>query len=163
MATFTAQASAVSFADGLTITLNDDSLYGDLSDEGYTTSDFIRQFVLTDAYGNPLATIPITGSALSVPFANTKDQWLVIELQLTGIDPTPSFSIIKGFGADRITKNLFRTMLQQGCCPNQVIDKRLELADEYLYGASIEELAGNGSGFNIDINAASAFLNSPKF
>lgn len=163
MATFTAQASVVQSADGLTLTLKDDSLYGDLSEQDYTTANFTRAFVLTNADTTPIATVPITGSALTVPYSITVDQWIIIQLVLTGIDPTPNFDVTVQFGADRITKNLFRTLLQQGCCPNHVIDKRLELADQYLEGASIEQLAGNGAGFNTDIASASSYLNAPKF
>lgn len=159
MAAFAAKASGTIDATGTLLTLKDDSDYAGNA-EGYPVTDFTRSFVLTDAYGGPLATLPFTGSALTVPYTITADGWIVAELILLGHGDYSNTVKIPG---DRIAKNTYRIMLQQGCCANNVIDKRLAFADLYLFGCEIEELAGNGPGFNVDIAAANAYLNGPKF
>lgn len=162
MAAFAASGSASLSSDGLTLTLEDLSNYIS-NDSSYTTGNFTREFILTDADSNAVATVPITGSALTVPWTIPNDMWLNIELALTGISPAPNYSFSFALACDRQTKNLYRTILQQGCCPNQLIDRRLAFGEEYLYGAAIEQLAGNGDGFNTDIQAAASYLNASKF
>lgn len=161
---FSSIASAVQSADGKTLTLLDQSPYGGASNEGYTTANFVRNFILMDAYGNQLANISITGTALSITWPVPSDQWVFMQLFLVGINPVPNYpSPQYGLPLDRQTKNLYRTLLVPGCCQNRSIKEKIDNANDYLFGAYIEGLSGNGAGFNNDINAANAYLSAPVF
>ncbi len=161
---FQAIASAQQSGDGLTLTLLDESLYGAPSNEGYTTANFVRNFILMDAYGNQLDNIPITGTALSITWPVPSDQWVFMQLFLVGINPVPNYQSPQyGLPLDRQTKNLYRTLLKPGCCQNRSIKEKIDNANNYLFGASIEALGGNGAEFNNDINAANAYLSAPVF
>jgi|SRR5579863_799299 len=156
---FAATASATQDSTGYVLTLNDLSNYGGQSVEGYTMANFIRNFVLVDAYNNVLATLPINNPALAIQYALTQSLWINMQLQLTGIGGVPNYnSPIYGLPLDRITKNLYRAILQAGCCGGKFEQQQLFQADNYFTGAAIEALSGNGAGFNNDINAATAYL-----
>ena len=156
---FAALASASQSSDGFTITLTDTSNYGAQSIEGYTPANFTRAFVLVDAYNNVLATLPINNPTLQIQYAVTQSQWINMQLQLTGLNGVPNYtSPIYGLPLDRITKNMYRAILKAGCCGGKFEQQQLLNADNYFTGAAIEALAGNGAGFNNDINAATAWL-----
>jgi hypothetical protein len=157
---FAATATASQDSTGQIVTLTDTSPYGAASNESWQPANFSsRVFVLTDAYGNQLAVVPLIGTNLTAQYALTADQWVNMQLQLTGINPTPNYnSVIYGLPFDRITKNLYRALLKSGCCQGKFEENQLYNADNYFLGASIEALSGNGAGFNVDIQAANAYL-----
>lgn len=78
---FTASQSA----DGSTITITDETNWGD-NTSGYTESQFVKSFILTDYVGNPIATIPLaTGvyiTTYTVPSGT--NPWINIEFSAVG-------------------------------------------------------------------------------
>lgn len=157
MAAFAANATGSQSADGKTLTLTDLSNYTS-NTENYTIADFItRQFILKDSAGNTLATLNL-GSDLSVDYQLTKDQYIEATLNLAGVAP---YTKVIDLPLQRITQNIYRTLLASGCCcQSVVVEQTLSIADNYFLGASIEGLSGNGPGFDRDISAAYAYLNS---
>lgn len=161
MAAFAPNATGSQSADGFTATFTDESPYGiGNNDENYVITDFVRAFILTDAFGNTLATLPLTGTNLSVNYPLTKDLWISADLALIGPQDYDKIIILP---FDRITKNAYRVLLQQGCCVNKKIDQRLDGADKFLLGAAIEAPTGLGAGFQSDIDNAYAFLTAPAY
>lgn len=161
---FSAVATAFQSGDGKIVTLQDLSPYGAAGNENYQPTNFTRNFILTDAYGNQLAIVPITGASLTVPYAITQDQWINMQLVLTGINPTPNYSSpVYGLPFDRITKNLYRSILKSGCCQGKMEENQLFNADNYFVGAQSEALSGNGAGFNTDIQSAYSYLSTPPY
>lgn len=163
---FTPAATATQSADGKTLNLQDTSNYGS-NTQGYTTANFSsRYFTITDVDGAPLPGAPVVmaGSNLAAALALIKDQMAFLVLNLTGQGGVGNYATppVK-IPLDRIAKNLYRNMLQQGCCANRVIDQRLAFADIYFEGCDIEALAGNAAEFNTDIDAVNSYLNGPKF
>lgn len=162
MAAFQASATAQQSVDGFLATFLDLSNYTD-NTEGYQTSDFDRSFVLTDAYGMVLATLPLVGSALSATYTLTADEWIAAELVLTSVGLAPNYSAYIDLPFDRITKNIFRQLLKKGCCQNKAVDQRLTNALNYIIGSNFEALGGDGAGFNVDIQAANSYLTAPIY
>lgn len=162
MSAFAASATASQDTVGTTATFFDMSNYT-TNDEGFQPSDFARSFVLTDAYGTVLATLPLTGANLSATYALTADQWISAELILTSVGLAPNYTATIDLPFDRITKNTYRELLKKGCCQNKAIDERLTNALNYIIGSNFEALGGDGPGFNVDIQAAGSYLNAPIY
>lgn len=159
MAAFAPALTGSQSSDGFTATFEDSSIYGS-NTEGYQPTDFARSIVLTDAFGNTLATLPLPGTQLTATYALIKDLWISAQLILIGHG---NYQVTEIFPFDRITKNAYRNLLQQGCCPNKKIDYRLDAADKYLLGAAIEAPTGQGAGFQTDIDSAYAYLTAPAY
>lgn len=164
MAAFAAGLNGAQDTTGQVVTFTDESLYGALSSSNYSPANFNRSVVLIDAYGTQLAVLPFVGNSLTTQYAISTDQWIFAQLFLQGINPIPNFQTVQlAFPFDRITKNLYRTLLVPGCCSNKNVKEALDSANNYLLGAAIEALGGNGAGFNIDIQAANAYLSTPPY
>jgi hypothetical protein len=159
MPAFAAALTGVQDSTGKIVTFTDASSYSD-NDENYTPVDFGRSLLLKDAYGVEISTLDFDGSDIKIPFDLDADQFIVAQLILTGHG---GYTAIKKFPFDRITKNVYRELLKQGCCSNHLIDRRLSWGDIFFRGCDIDGLAGNGPTFDEDINAAYAYLTGPNF
>lgn len=158
MAAFAASFEILQSSDGLTLTINDTSNYT-VNDEDYVIADFLsREVLLLDAYGDEITTIDL-GSLLTADYAITRDTWVNGTLNLTGVDPVPDYTKNLLFPFDRITKNLYRALLKNGCCSNILNEQALSAADRFFRGSEISAISGDGPGFQSDIDAAYAYLN----
>lgn len=158
MAAFAANFLITQSSDGLTLNIVDSSNYV-TNDEEIVLADFsAREIVLLDAYGEEITTIDL-GSDLSATYDIESDTWVNATLNLTGIDPIGDYTKNLLFPFDRITKNLYRTLLKAGCCANSITEKALSAADRFFRGAEISAPSADAPGWQADINAAYAYLN----
>lgn len=156
MATFAASASAQQSGDGLTATFIDASSYGS-NTQGYVIANFTtRQFILTDAFNNPVAILNL-GTALSVNYPLVKDMFIQAKLNLIGPVDGPFTQNIK-VAFQRINQDMYRNIAKQGCCQNKEIDEALNFADRAFRDANIAALAGDGAGFQNDMDDINTVL-----
>jgi hypothetical protein len=156
MTVFTPALTGSQSSDGKTLTITDLSNYS-VNSQGYTISDFTtRQVVLTSSDGTVLATLNL-GISLTITWQIVKDQYIKATLNLAGVAP---YSTFINLPLQRNTRNLYRVLLQGGCCQNKTIEQKLAKADIYFRGSDIEELAGNGPAFDRDIFTINSYLNS---
>lgn len=157
MAIFAANFTLTQSSDGVTLSFTDTSNYG-TSSPVINLSDFsFRELVLLDADGAEIETVEL-GSGLTAEISITRDKWVNATLNLIGINPVGNYTKNYLFPFDRITKNLYRKALKGGCCNNPIIEKALSEADRLFRGAEISAPAGDGPGWQENIDAAYAYL-----
>jgi hypothetical protein len=91
MAIFAAAFTVAQSSDCSTITFTDSSNYNTVSSptansNGIAASSFTsatgRQFIISDSNYDVIATLPLTGGALTANYAVTSDSWLSVDLTL---------------------------------------------------------------------------------
>lgn len=160
MAAFIPLFGITQSSSGLVGTVNDLANYGENTDN-ITVGDFsLRQAVITDAYGEPFTTVTFVGDSLTATFdIGLINLWANGAFSWIGINPVGDYSKSLEFPLGRVTKNLYRTLLKQGCCSAPLVENALSYADRFFRGSEIEAPAGNGVGWTVDINAAYSYLN----
>ena len=92
MAVFAASFTVSQSADCSTLTFVDTSNYGS-NDEGLVKADFeTREFLVSNSNSELIATLPLTGTAVSATYALSADAWLSVELNLETLAPVSTFT-----------------------------------------------------------------------
>jgi hypothetical protein len=92
MAVFAASFTVSQSADCSTLTFVDTSNYV-TNDSGLQIPDFqTREFLVSNYNSELIATLPLTGTAVSATFALSADAWLSVELNLETLAPVSTFT-----------------------------------------------------------------------
>lgn len=153
------KATYVQSSNGLTVTLKDLSDYG-VSGNPQATN-YARTWVVKDAVGSTLFTLPIPTGQLEVSFANTVDKFYSATLSFVG---TPSVSpLLLEFGTSQLEANMVDAKLinnRNGSCTSKSDDS---LTRGFIYMNRAERsvlYTGNGTRFNNFITASKKWLQS---
>lgn len=154
MAAF-AQAFSATQADDGTVTYHDDSTWAS-NDENYHKEDFVRQIVLTDAYGVLLDTLVFATDSLIVTYALTTNKWIQSVFSITG---AANFSLTHKDPFQRIYEVAYIKTILPGCgckCGNK--GPNLCEVDAFDTGSTFAIIPGDGVSYQNYIDSAYKLL-----
>lgn len=158
MAAFAISQGASENAAGTILTFEDKSNWTD-NTEGYERVNFVRTFTLTDAYDETIDTLILPTDEDTITYtlpSETKFIWVNSVFTIEGAE---DYTDTKKYPFYRQVKNMYRTLLKNGCCGKGNDEEALNGADRFFRGADIESISGNASGYMIDITSAYSYLN----
>lgn len=144
--------------DGKTITLTDQS---DYIASGTPITDYTRTFVVKNAIGTVLHTLPIPSGQLSVTYSVTKDEYYSATLSFVGSPSVADVTI--DYGTEQFEWNALdqKLAIGCGCSPCGSSDKKIRYGFIYLQIANRSlRYVGLGTKFNVNINASLSWLQS---
>lgn len=152
MGALTPNFTATENADGGTITLTDTS---DWLSSGNDRADFVRSFLLTDAYGTVLDTIILPDDSDVATYTITKPTWLTI--LYSAVDGA-TYSKEEKFPFDRLFVNKYQVALRSGCCGNASKSSILSIASDFYTGAKDDAPLGNAVSWQTNILVANTYI-----
>ena len=156
MAAFAPSFTITSNSQGTLLTITDTSPWGSASDQNYNKADFVREFVLKDAYGATLVEFTLPINADFVTYAITKNLW--IETTFT-IDGTVDFTLTKKALFDRLLANAYRSAINESkCCSNDTSLANTNMANLFIQGVNYAVPSANGVDVQKFVDTAYSYV-----
>ena len=154
MAALTLAFSATQSGDGTTVTIEDLSNWGaGNNDSNYTESQFTREFILTDALGDPIVTIPAPAGTNDVEYnvPAGSNPWVNIEFSAVG---PVTLEITQKYPFKRNFELAYINVVKQacGCCGNKF--SYMDEVDALQYGAELAAPVGDAVNYQNFIDGA---------
>ena len=115
---FVQSFTATESGDGKTITITDTSNWIG-NDQSYAKANFVRTFILRDAYGEVLDTIVLGITEDTATYAITVPQWIAIQFTIDGV---VDFSKIQEYPFQRIFDLDYIAIKVKSCCGSSGVD-----------------------------------------
>lgn len=143
MAVFSPAFSITQSGDGKLLTITDNSNWGaGNNDQNYERANFVRTFVLKDAYEVVLATLILPTNSNVVTYEMTKNLWIVTTYTAVGV---VNYSLIQKELFDRLMAIAYRNAINsESCCSNQRGLSNINMASLFLTGVDFAIPIGNG-------------------
>lgn len=160
MAAFALAFTASQSSDGSTITITDTSPWGaGNNSENYERANFVRSFLLYDAYDDLLDTItlPTTSNVATYDITVNTNPWIKIVFDITGAE---DFTLTQKYPFQRYYELLWIEVLKDGCacCDTARGGTDLCRVTAYYQGAQIAIPLGNGVQYQEFIDSAYASI-----
>jgi len=163
MAVLALAFSATQSGDGKTVTITDLSNWVGNS-SGYTESQFVKSFILTDYLGNPITTIAMaTGvyvATYTVPVGT--NPYISIEFSAVSAGILLTLTLTQKYGFVRYFQLAYISANKNACGCRDM--QRIDMADvdtKYVVGVEFALPTGGAADYQNNINAAYQLLTTP--